>query len=118
MHSFEELRQEYKKFLFRDYEILFEEDLCRVSFFYEIPGLSGIAENKPFECVGTRSEVLACLKDYIEKGKTSLLTERYREEILGASSKESDLKTILTHLYPEHHVPEKYYRILEAAFIE
>ena len=31
--------------------------------------LVGIDENKPFECVGTRSEVVASLKYIIEKGE-------------------------------------------------
>ncbi len=58
MHSFEELRQEYKEFLFRDYEILFEEDLCRVSFFYEIPGLDSFVTKWTFPILnkeGTRA---------------------------------------------------------------
>ncbi len=87
--------------------------------------------------MGTRGELIACLKDYIGKGKTSLLTKRYEDAIkkadpgapgIGLDTGEEDgikasasggvLESILRNLSPEHHVPEKYYHILEAVFIE
>jgi len=41
--------------------------------------LAGIDENKPFECVGTRSEVVASLKYFTGSGRKGILTERYKD---------------------------------------
>ena len=49
--------------------------------------LTGIEENKPFECVGTRREVLVALKTFIARGGKSLLTERYKETIEACSGR-------------------------------
>ena len=44
----------------------------------DFKGLIGLSDNKPFECVGTRDEVLIALNEYI-KTHTSLLTDKYKE---------------------------------------
>ena len=54
--------------------------------------LTGLDPNKPFECVGTRREVLAALKKFIEAGRNSLLTDRYRDYIL---STKTDISEVL-----------------------
>ncbi len=62
-------------------EIFGEKLLDKESLDLDFRELAGIEENKPFECVGTRREVLACLKDYVDKGGKSLLTDRYSDQI-------------------------------------
>ena len=71
--------------------------------------LSGISENKPFECVGTRDEVMACLKVYVQSGKKSLLTDRYRDKILAANN---DIDLLTDTLYREHNVPKRFYKYI------
>lgn len=72
--------------------------------------LTGIEENKPFECVGTRKEVLVSLKDYINKGGKSLLTERYQDIIL---QEPDELETLLQGWEEENNLPDAYKSILE-----
>lgn len=72
--------------------------------------LTGIEENKPFECVGTRKEVLVALKSFIEKGGNTLLTERYKDTIL---SETADLSEMLEGWVDENSVPEEYQDILK-----
>jgi hypothetical protein len=68
--------------------------------------LAGIDENKPFECVGTRSEVLASLKYLAEKeGEKPLLVDRYREYILKNGT---DVEELLGEWCDECDVPEKF----------
>lgn len=67
--------------------------------------LTGIEENKPFECVGTRKEVLVSLKDYINKGGKSLLTERYKDIIL---QEQDELETLLSGWEEENNLPVVY----------
>ncbi|MCR5619771.1 MAG: hypothetical protein K6F65_06685 [Lachnospiraceae bacterium] len=62
-------------------QIFGEKLLDKESLDKDFRELVGLDENKPFECVGTRSEVAACLQAYIESGKKSLLTDRYEQEI-------------------------------------
>ena len=67
--------------------------------------LCGIEENKPFECVGTRREVLACLKNYIGKGGKSLLTDRYSDQLQKVFY---DVKEMLAEWNEENMVPDAY----------
>ena len=78
--------------------------------------LVGLDDNKPFECVGTRSEVVACLKDYIEKGKTSMLTDRYEAEIKAMNAQ--PLGQILKEWCSENCVPEEFIPRLKEALAE
>lgn len=77
--------------------------------------LVGIDENKPFECVGTRSEVGCALKAFVEKGGRSLLTDRYREEILG---ERESLAEYLNRWEDRNHVPSEYQQILKEKLAE
>lgn len=72
--------------------------------------LTGIEENKPFECVGTRKEVLVSLKDYINKGGKSLLTDRYGDFI---KEEPDELATLLNGWEEENNLPDAYKSILE-----
>lgn len=67
--------------------------------------LVGIDENKPFECVGTRSEVVASLKYIIEKGEKLKLTEKYKDYIVNNGE---DLKILLGEWCDEHLVPDNF----------
>lgn len=82
--------------------------LDRDSLEKEFRELAGLDENKPFECVGTRGEVAAALKDYVRRGGHSLLTDRYQEEILAFPDELSDY----LGQWNEHHVPEEYAQLL------
>ncbi len=77
--------------------------------------LAGIDENKPFECVGTRSEVGCALKAFVEKGGRSLLTDRYREKILG---ERESLAEYLNRWENRNHVPSEYQQILKEKLAE
>ena len=66
--------------------------------------LTGLDENKPFECVGTRSEVVMCLKKYLEKGGTALLPVKYRDWL---SAQPGDVDTALSEWNTVHGVPEE-----------
>ena len=66
--------------------------------------LTGLDENKPFECVGTRSEVVMCLKKYLEKGGAALLPVKYREWLM---AQPGDVDTALTEWNEVHGVPEE-----------
>ncbi len=68
--------------------------------------LTGIDENKPFECVGTRSEVNASLKEYIKTGRRGVLTDKYKEKIL-SSDDGYDLKKILNEWCDKNALPEE-----------
>ena len=78
--------------------------------------LVGLDDNKPFECVGTRSEVVACLKDYIGKGKKSMLTDRYEAEINAMNAQ--PLKELLKEWCSENSVPEEFIPRLKKALEE
>jgi len=73
--------------------------------------LAGIEENKPFECVGTRREVLACLKAFTEHGGNSLLTDRYRDFIKQSPDRIDDM---LKEWVDENNLPDKFDTILKS----
>lgn len=69
--------------------------------------LIGIEENKPFECVGTRAEVSACMKHYRLKGGISLLTDRYADYIDAMPyDGTSPIISMLSDWNNEHNVPD------------
>lgn len=72
--------------------------------------LTGLEENKPFECVGTRKEVLAALKYFVENGGRSLLTDKYRDAILAEPANVSDM---LGEWVEENNVPDACREILK-----
>lgn len=74
--------------------------------------LTGIDENKPFECVGTRAEVCAAMKRFLQNGRKSLLTERYRDYFEQCPD---CLDEMLAGLAPEHNVPHELYLRLEGS---
>ncbi len=72
--------------------------------------LTGINENKPFECVGTRREVLAACKyrilnNDLEGFQSPYLLETYRDYIL---SEGEDLNTLLNEWVDENEVLPEY----------
>ncbi len=77
--------------------------------------LIGVEDNKPFECVGTRNEVLLSLKYLVEAGYSSILTNRYMESIL---AEVGDISQILSGWVEENSVPEEYQGILKRCLIE
>ncbi len=74
--------------------------------------LCGIDENKPFECVGTRAEVMACLGEVVKRGEKYLLTQRHREYI---ESNAPLLSPMLAEYNGENLVPDKFADRVRAA---
>lgn len=72
--------------------------------------LTGVEENKPFECVGTRKEVLVALKTYIEKGGSSLLTDKYEDFI---QKEPGNMHEMLKGWANENNVPDIYKSLIE-----
>ncbi len=73
--------------------------------------LADIDEVKPFECVGTRSEVLASLGAFIKKGGHSYLTDKYSDQI----SDKEDIDTILNGWNDENNLPDDFAEELRSA---
>lgn len=71
--------------------------------------LTGIKENKPFECVGTRREVVAALCEFLRQGRTSYLTDLYAKELHA----EITVEEMLKEKCPEHSVPEMFMQKLD-----
>ena len=86
-------------------KIFGEKLLDKESLDLDFRELCGIEENKPFECVGTRREVLACLKYYVDNGGRSMLTDRYAEQL---SKIFYDVRTMLDEWNDENSVPGEY----------
>ena len=61
------------------------------------------AWNKPFECVGTRSEVLASLKYLVRKHELPLLVRRYQDFIVNHGV---EIEGLLEEWCDNHEVPE------------
>lgn len=69
--------------------------------------LTGLDENKPFECVGTRSEVVMSLKKYLEKrssARVARLVAKYADWLM---AQPGDVDTALTEWNELHNVPEE-----------
>lgn len=73
--------------------------------------LTGLDENKPFECVGTRSEVVMSLKKYLAKGGRALLPSKYSQWL---AAQPGDVDAALTEWNEVHNVPEELQTILRA----
>ena len=91
------LSKESRKEIFGE-DLLEKESLDR--YFRE---LTGIDENKPFECVGTRSEVLASLKYLVRKHELPLLVRRYQDFIVNHGV---EIEGLLEEWCDNHEVPE------------
>ena len=67
----------------------------------DFKGLIGVNENKPFECVGTRLEVLAALNTYI-KSNSSYLTDIYKDFIIKSNA---SLDSLIKDFDSNNNVP-------------
>ncbi len=78
--------------------------------------LLGIQAEKPFECVGERSEVLMAMNMLIDKRPDNLpyLVEKYRDRI---TENKADYNACLNYFDKENSLPEEFERIL-ADFLE
>lgn len=72
--------------------------------------LTGLDENKPFECVGTRSEVVMSLKKYLSKGGKAMLPVKYAEWLL---AQPGDVDAALLEWNELHNVPEELLALLK-----
>ena len=96
----------------KDLENIFGENLLdKSSLEMDFRKLIGLEEEKPFECVGTRREVLAALK-YILSNKNSCayLVKKYKKYI---EENEENLSSLLQECSSEHNVPTDFSYILE-----
>lgn len=73
--------------------------------------LTGLDENKPFECVGTRSEVVMSLKKYLAKGGKALLPVKYADWL---ATQPGDVDEALLEWNELHNVPEELLAVLKA----
>ncbi len=96
-------------------DIFGEKLLDKDSLDTEFKELTGISENKPFECVGMRSEVCASIRRFISGGKNpvtgkmippghSLLTDRYADII---NTWTEEVEDILSDITDEHNIPDE-----------
>ena len=69
----------------------------------DFKGLIGVNDVKPFECVGTRDEVLVALRAYTSSN-SSLLTDKYLDLISGINT---DLKAILKDFDTNNNIPSE-----------
>ena len=94
-------------------DIFGEKLLDKESLDTEFKELTGISENKPFECVGTRREVRACVRRFVSGGTDpvtgrvmppghSLLTDRYADTI---NTWTEEVEGILSDITDEHNIP-------------
>ena len=72
--------------------------------------LTGLDENKPFECVGTRSEVVMSLKKYLSKGGKAMLPVKYAEWLF---AQPGDVDAALLEWNELHNVPEELLALLK-----
>ena len=94
---------------------IFGEDLLnKESLEIYFKELCGISENKPFECVGTRSEVVASLKYYIENNN-SLLTDKYKDYL---NNQPISIKELLNDYNEEHNVNEYFEKLIKENLYE
>ena len=93
-----------------------EKLLDKESFDEDFRELVGLNENKPFECVGTRREVVSCLENYIATGGKSLLTERYKKEITSLNS--HPISVLMKEWCDENSVPPVFKSRLRKAIEE
>lgn len=80
--------------------------------------LSGIADIKPFECIGTVDEVNAALNEAVKmykKDELPYLLKIFQQQSRLMNSSPEDIKQRLHHLEPDHFVPEKYLNLLVKA---
>ncbi len=87
-------------------ENLLDAEKCE-KYFRELTGLD---ENKPFECVGTRSEVVMSLKKYLEKGGKALLPVKYADWL---AAQPGDVDAALSEWNELHNVPEELLAVLK-----
>ena len=90
---------------------IFHEDLlAKLSLEKYFRELIGIDENKPFECVGTRKEVLAALGNLVKNKRLSSLVLKYQDYILNHYVEIDDL---LNHYNSDNLIPERFLKIYE-----
>ena len=76
---------------------------------YDFRSLIGIEKNKPFECVGTRKETLACLYRFMQN-HSSILTDRYRDFIY---ANKYELDEVLNEFCDDNLIPDEILQILK-----
>ncbi len=82
----------------------------------DLEALSGVIPVKPFECVGTTSEVLAAIQAFQNSSESQpeLLTA-FATKNPGLLGKASTLKTFLEEFNDEHFLPADFLHILQSA---
>jgi len=100
----EELQKIYGNNLLDDPELL--------NYFEE---LTGIAEVKPFECVGTVDEVNAALclaLQHYQDRELPYLLKYFKQSVLFQNCRTVDKERLLTHIEEQHFLEEEYMKLL------
>jgi hypothetical protein len=80
--------------------------------------LTGVASEKPFDCVGTVKEVNLALCELIRQYDTCRLPrllDYYHTLSAYRQYRDIDFHSVLTSFDPHHYVPEDLFRILKSA---
>ena len=83
--------------------------------------LSGYSAVKPFECVGTISEVNAALQELLQRNKTEnlpVLLKHYQSQLQQENINDSQLKSILSERQSEHFLPAQFAQTLKQALYD
>ena len=79
--------------------------------------LTGVADEKPFDCVGTVSEVNMALCETIRQrdgGELPFLLDHYKKSPAYYGCRHADFRAALRHLSAEHHLRPEFVTILES----
>jgi UDP-N-acetyl-alpha-D-muramoyl-L-alanyl-L-glutamate epimerase len=80
--------------------------------------LTGVAESKPFDCIGTIDEVNAALVNLVTRLSDSdypVLIRHYLSSAAYGRSKGMDIQSLLSTFNPDHFLPEKFETILRSS---
>ena len=96
-------------------EIFGKDILDDKNLLHQFDQLTGSADTKPFECVGTIDEVNAALCSLIktEHGKLPFLLDYYSKSHHNSSSGNNDISTLLKDFNNEHFLTKRFEDILK-----
>jgi hypothetical protein len=83
--------------------------------------LTGIAAEKPFDCVGTIHEVNIALCDIIrrwQEPELPVLLQHYLDSPAYTSYSREDIDSFLRKISPRHHVPGRFFSVLKRSMHE
>lgn len=95
-------------------EIFGENLFEKLELDYLFRQLAGIEDDKPFECVGTRQEVIMALMRFIQSGGTGALINKHKDTIIKIYEEQKmDYQEFIHRWVPENNVPAELAGILK-----